>query len=182
MVMSNPTPDPWSQEIATLIGDLYRLLAKMGWLTPKMIAYPPHTNPRINNTLAESLGYSQEAIKLLEILPCVKHRPDPAKFGDEFILRGMTADMRHAGTLKEARNPFYAEEDTWGESPNEGWYQEYGRYMRPWYVALDRLGNHGTVMILNMHNSGLDLTTLQRDFKRLLCRAFVAHRSRVIRD
>src|SRR5271156_3202461 len=86
------------------------------------------------------------------------------------------------GALKEARNPFYAEEDTWGESPGEGWYQEYGRYMRPWYVALDRLGNHGTVMILNMHNSKLDLMTLQRDFKWLLRRAFVAHRSRVIRD
>ena len=78
----------------------------MGWLTSEMIAYPPHTNPRINNTLAEFLGYSQEAIKLLEILPYVKYRSDPPKFGDEFILWGMTADMRQAGTLKEARNTF----------------------------------------------------------------------------
>lgn len=67
----------------------------------------------------------------------------------------MTADFRDEANLRDARNPFYAPEESWGGSTEDGWDEEYGRYMRPWYIALSRVGSHGTVMILNMQNRKL---------------------------
>jgi hypothetical protein len=51
------------QEVADLMKEFYELLAKMGYFEPSAIAYPPHTESRINRTYAETLGYSQKAMK-----------------------------------------------------------------------------------------------------------------------
>ena len=151
--------DSWIQQITNLIGDLYQLLAKMQYLDLDQgtLDYPPHTNPEksINTALATQSHLIPEAIQLLQQLPYVIA---PTRWmhgaGDnEFVLYGCFADFRNDDELEESRDPLYA-----GVNPKDesvGWDDEYGQYMRPWYVPLSRLGNHGSVLILNMKNREL---------------------------
>ncbi|CAD6582303.1 MAG: hypothetical protein ASARMPRED_000927 [Alectoria sarmentosa] len=151
--------DSWIQQLSTLMGDFYQLLAKMQYLDLDQgtIDYPPYTDPEksINTILATQLGLTPEAIQLLQRLPYVAA---PARWNhgagdEEFILYGCFADFRKDGELEESRDPLYAGVDPKDESV--GWEDEDGQYMRPWYVPLSRLGNHGVVLILNMKNRHL---------------------------
>ena len=154
-IMTRST-DSWIQQLSTLMGDFYQLLAKMQYLDLDQgtIDYPPYTDPEksINTILATQLGLTPEAIQLLQRLPYVAA---PARWNhgagdEEFILYGCFADFRKDGELEESRDPLYAGVDPKDESV--GWEDEDGQYMRPWYVPLSRLGNHGVVLILNMKN------------------------------
>ena len=139
-------PDPWLLETAALIGQFYELFIKMRYLPATSIAYPPHTSPSINTRLAHSLGLTTQAIEFLQLLPYVTGRTAWGGGGEqEFLFSGIFADFRDDDTLEQSRDPLYGSPD-----PDGDWEDENGPYMRPWYVAVNQLGNHGTVMVLDL--------------------------------
>lgn len=144
------SPPPWLVETASLIGQVYELFIKMRYLPPGSIAYPPHISPPINTHYAHSLGLDRQAIELLQLLPYVTGETAWGGGGEqEFILGGTFADFRDEGTLAQSRDPLY------GSPEGSDWADENGPYMRPWYVALNQLGNHGTIMVLDLKSRHL---------------------------
>jgi hypothetical protein len=146
------------REIADLMTEFYELLAEMGYFEPELINRPPHVNPSINTTLARELRFSTSAVRMMQLLPYLGIENDAdypfhwlVEDGNEFILHGRFSDMRIDEELLESRDPFYA----WGGSgDDEGgdWDEPDGKYMKPDYVCLNLLGNHGVVMVLNVRN------------------------------
>ena len=138
------------------MSQFYQLLAQMQYLDldKGTIDYAPHADPNkgVNTALATELGLTHEAIKLLQRLPYVAApvRWNHGAGDDEFILYGRFADFRSDNELEESRDPLYASVNPKDEGV--GWNDQNGQYMRPWYVPLSRLGNHGVVLILNMKN------------------------------
>jgi hypothetical protein len=153
------TLSPEMREVSSLLGDLYELLVDMTYLDrlSKPIDYPPHNPPRnINTTLATQLGIHHLAVQLLETFPYFSGYKTSWAHGAgdlEFLLYGAFADFRDDGFLEESRDPLYAGVDPLDKSV--GWDDEYGQYMYPWHIALNRLGNHGVVLILNLKNNHL---------------------------
>lgn len=149
---SNPT------EVANLMTEFYELLAKMGLYEPSTIAYPPHLNPGINTTFAEMLEYSQKAIEMMEMLPYVgpgngSETPFTWSHGagdNEFLLYGTFVDYRKEEYLEE-RDPLYAL-DTGDDGQIKDFDEDGGKYMKPDYILLSALGNHGAIMVLNTNN------------------------------
>ena len=121
----------------------YHLFATMRYLSNDIIAHPTHLNPRINTSLTTELGLFPKVVSLLQNLPYIdRHYATAWDHGaddDEFLLYGRFADTR------ESRDPLFT-----GVFPDDqkiGWNDEDGQYMRRSYVALNQLGNHGTVFI-----------------------------------
>jgi hypothetical protein len=159
--LSIDTLSPEMREVSSLLGDLYELLVDMTYFnrSPAPIDYPPHDPSRnINTTLATQLGIHPLAIQLLETLPYLSEHNSETNWmhgaGDmELLLYGAFADFRDDQILAESRDPLYAGVDPLDKSV--GWAEEYGQYMHPWYLPLNRLGNHGVVLILNLKNNHL---------------------------
>jgi hypothetical protein len=61
--------------------------------------------------------------------------------------------MRNDDDLSRSRDPLYCRVDP--QDKAVGWDDEYGQYMKPSYLALNQLGNHGTLLILNTENRHL---------------------------
>jgi hypothetical protein len=68
-------------------------------------------------------------------------------------LAGRFADTRNDDDLSGSRDPLYCRVDP--QDKAVGWDDEYGRSMKPSYLALNQLGNHGTLLILNTENRHL---------------------------
>lgn len=139
------------EEVASMMGEFYEMLAEMGYYEHSDIAYPPHTNPGINASYASTLGYSQKAITMMEMLPYLDMADLKWNHGagdGEFLLYGVFVDYREEGSLEEL-DPFYALDDA--ELP-KGFDEPGGKYMKPDYILLSRLGNHGVAMVLNTKN------------------------------
>jgi hypothetical protein len=156
--LSGDTLSPDMREVSSRLGELYELLVDMAYLerATNPIEYPPHDASRnINTTLATQLGLHPLAIQLLESLPYISADANWNKgAGDlELLLYGAFADFRDDDILKESRDPLYAGVDPLDKSV--GWNDEDGQYMKPWYLPLNRLGNHGVVLILNLENCHL---------------------------
>jgi len=148
------------QEVADLMGEFYELLARMGYFDPSIIAYPPHTEYRINKTFAETLGYSQKAIEMMEMLPYLGRGNETEGLctwqhggGDnEFFLSGTFVDYRQDGYLEE-KDPLYALDFNLVDDGQVRDFDEPGGpYMKPDYILLMTLGNHGAIMVLNTNN------------------------------
>ena len=130
-----------AEEIASLTTEFYELLSHMGQFAPETIKYPPHLHPPINVKFAESLGMASQVLDLIQKLPYVEGGGRPWLFEGEF------ADFRESDDLESSRDPF-------GAKPDAGsYYSERGPYMRPWQVALNAAGNHGTVFLLDTWTS-----------------------------
>lgn len=142
------------EEIVSLISRYYELLAKMRYFPKEYIKYPPH-EPAIDLEVAKELNLEPQVIELLQSLPYVEGYNNE----DEFILGGSFADMRDPEVLRQSRDPSYA-------SPTSPEFDhEDGEYLRPWELAINECGNHGTVMFLNTRNgeqieSGVELGML----------------------
>jgi hypothetical protein len=142
------------EEIGQLMTDFYELLADMAYYEPEKIDRPPHTNPSINRTYAAELGFSAKAVQMLEALPYLNNGDDndfawQGGAGDaEFLLYGTFIDFRVDENLPANEDPLYA----LGGDGVKGFDEDGGRYMKPDYVCLSMLGNHGTTMILNVKN------------------------------
>lgn len=128
------------QEIVTLITQYYELLAKMRYFPTSYIKYAPH-DPPIDVDLAKSFDLEPQAIELLQALPYIEGYSNE----DEFILGGSFADMRSLDVLMQSRDPGFA-------SPEGGFDDENGEYMRPWEICINECGNHGTMMFLDTRN------------------------------
>ena len=144
------SPDSWLLETAAVMGQFYELFIKMRYLPSDSIAYPPHNSPPIDSRLAHALGLSKPAIEFLQLLPYVTGEVAWGGGGEqEFLLGGAFADFRDEDVLEQSRDPLYG-------SPDESdWADGNGPYMRPWYVAVNQLGNHGTVMVLDLKSRQL---------------------------
>jgi hypothetical protein len=156
--LSRDTLAPEMREVTSLLKDLYELLVDMTYFEPASspVDYPPYdSSRRINANLATRLEIHPLAIQLLESLPYISADTNWNKgAGDmEFLLYGAFADFRDDDILEESRDPLYAGVDPLDKSV--GWDDDYGQYMRPWYLPLNRLGNHGVVLILNLRNNHL---------------------------
>lgn len=60
------------------------------------------------------------------------------------MLYGAFADFRDDDALEQSRDPLY------GSPESSDWEDENGPYMRPWYVAINQLGKHGTIIVLDL--------------------------------
>ncbi|KAI9837972.1 MAG: hypothetical protein M1819_006126 [Sarea resinae] len=152
MPLPGGTPDADLYEIAGLMGEWYELLAKMRYFSPSEIAYPPHVSPAINTSLAAELGMGRQAVSLLQLLPymgCCRGEDWP------LICSGSFADFRDDDDLVRSRDPMF----NGHEDYTSGWDLETGPYMRPWHVALNQMGNHGAVLLLNTRTKHKELKT-----------------------
>jgi hypothetical protein len=139
--------DPFLHEVADTMLEFYELFVKMRFLPEGSIARAPHTSAPVDTQLAATLGMSPRAIQLIQMLPVVTEEGLWGANEGPFVLGGRFMDYRDASELEQSRDPFYA-----GPSDTD-WNDENGPYMRPDYVALSALGNHGTVLVLNLANS-----------------------------
>ncbi|KAF7954583.1 hypothetical protein EAE96_005703 [Botrytis aclada] len=128
------------QEIVTLITQYYELLAKIHYFPTSYIKYAPH-DPPIDLDLAKSFDLEPQVIELLQALPYIEGYSNE----DEFILGGSFADVRDLGVFMQSRDPGFA-------SPEGGYDDENGEYMRPWETCINECGNHGTMMFLDTRN------------------------------
>ncbi|KAM0160359.1 hypothetical protein ACHAPG_003019 [Botrytis cinerea] len=133
------------QEIVTLITRYYELLAKMRYFPASYIKYAPH-DPPIDVDLAKSFDLEPQVIELLQALPYIEGYSNE----DEFILGGSFADMRSLDVLMQSRDPGFA-------SPEGGFDDENGEYMRPWEICINECGNHGTMMFLDTRNGHITM-------------------------
>lgn len=127
-------------EVVDLLNRYYELLARMRYLPPSAIKYPPHSPP-VNMTLAQELGLEPQVQELLQSLPYV----DGYNNEGEFILGGSFADFRNSDVLIQSRDPGYAD-------PEGDFDDENGPYVKPWVLVLNECGNHGSIMYLNTRN------------------------------
>ena len=127
-------------DIAILTTEFYEVLSKMGQFPPEAIKYPPHTPP-VNVQFAKSLGMAPQVIDLLQRLPYVEGNDRAWLFESQF------ADLRYNDQLEQSRDPFHTKPDGWS------YYSEKGPYMRPWQVALNAVGAHGAVSLLDTWTS-----------------------------
>lgn len=127
-------------EIASLTTEFYEILSKMGQFPPETIKYPPQ-NPPIDANFAKSLGMAPQVIDLLERLPYVEGNDRAWLYDAEF------ADFRYKDQLEQSRDPFHVKPDGWS------YYSERGPYLRPWQVALNAMGDHGAVFLLDTWTS-----------------------------
>ncbi|KAF4625931.1 hypothetical protein G7Y89_g12232 [Cudoniella acicularis] len=154
------THPPKREEVYMMMEELYETLAEMGYFERKLISTPVDENMP-NATLARQLGYSELAIEVMNQLPYVRMRKteeeeenneDIFVWGaeNEFLLYGSFADMRDDGALEACRDPFYGLSRSRNGEAEKGWDEDGGPYMRPDWVCLSDVGNHGVVMILDV--------------------------------
>lgn len=74
---------------------------------------------------------------------------------NEFFLYGEFADMRDDEQLWECHDPLWAWQAT-GEVEKD-FEKPGGPYMKPDYVCLSLIGNHGALMIPNLRNNKLNV-------------------------
>ncbi|KAF7550318.1 hypothetical protein G7Z17_g5789 [Cylindrodendrum hubeiense] len=129
--MENITPTQKAQlhEVAELMLEIYKTLARMQYLDPAWILPGPH-NIDAFVPMYRSHGLDDSMIYLYSILPYVDNTGTE---GLDFFQGGGFADFRTAADVEQSRDPFYAdsEEDA----------------MRPWMTPLSMLGNHKCVII-----------------------------------
>ncbi|RDL42174.1 uncharacterized protein BP5553_02153 [Venustampulla echinocandica] len=129
--MDDLTPSQKAQlhEVADLMLEIYRTLARMRYLDPSWIYEGPHN---IDDVLPKyhSCGLDASVIYLYSILPYID---TAGAEGVDFFQGGQFADFRREEDVEQGRDPFYAdcEEEA----------------MRPWMTPLSMLGNHHSVII-----------------------------------
>ena len=130
-----------TKEIASLMTEFYELLSQMGQFPPATIKYPPHLHPPVNSKFAKSLGMAPQVVDLIQKLPYIESN------GRTWLFEGIFADFREDEDLESSRDPFGVNPDGWS------YYSERGPYIRPWQVALNAVGNHGAVLLLDTWTS-----------------------------
>ncbi|KAH8592925.1 hypothetical protein B0O99DRAFT_628459 [Bisporella sp. PMI_857] len=148
------------QEVADLMTEFYGMLSRMGYYEPSMILRPPHKNPSLNRTHAIEVGYSERAIKMMEMLPYLgPQASDRDRFAwshgigdDQFILYGTFVDYTLDFMLDDV-DPLYAVE-TDKDGKKKDFNEPGGKYMKPDYILLMNLGSEGdgAMMVLNTKN------------------------------
>lgn len=149
-------------EVVDLMTEFYELLAEMGYYDPELIERAPHERG-INRTLAAELGFSKEAVEMMDMLPYLQLKQEgegPLRWSkgpvdNEFLLYGTFADLRNDDVLVESRDPMYGVDQF--TDPPEAFGEEGGKYVKPDYIWLMLLGNRGTVMILHVNTRKLML-------------------------
>jgi hypothetical protein len=117
-------------EIADLMLEIYRTLARMQYLDPSWIREGPH-NVDALLPLYHSLGLDPSITYLYSILAYVDTAGAAVV---DFFQGGMFADFRKKNDVEQGRDPFYEQS---GEESN----------LRPWMTPLSLLGNHRSVII-----------------------------------
>ncbi|KPM46184.1 hypothetical protein AK830_g244 [Neonectria ditissima] len=116
-------------EVARLMLEIYKTLARMRYLDPAWIQPGPHKTDALI-PMYRSHGIGDSIIYLYSILPYVDTACAEAV---DFFQGGGFADFRMAEDVERGRDPFYA------DSEEEA--------MRPWMTPLSMLGNHKCVII-----------------------------------
>jgi hypothetical protein len=115
-------------EVADLMLQIFRTLARMRYLEPEWIEPGPHDISGLMS-LYESLNIDPAIIYLYSILPYLKPEADRIHIfhGGEFV------DFRNRRDVEHGRDPMY------GSDPE--------LMMRPWMTPLSAVGNHYTALI-----------------------------------
>jgi len=126
-----PSQKAHLHEVANLMLEIYRTLARMRYLDPSWIYEGPHSIDALL-PVYHSCGLDASIIYLYSILPYI----DTAGAEEvDFFQGGEFADFRQEKDVEQGRDPFYA------DSEEEA--------MRPWMTPLSMLGNHRSVIIYN---------------------------------
>jgi len=149
-----------TDEVASLMTEFYELLAEMGYYEPAKIDRAPHTDPGINHEYAKEVGFSDKAVEMMLKLPYLNTELDVAWMHGashvEFLLYGTFIDFRLDENLLSSQDPLYIL-----GNEQKGLNEDDGRYMKPDYIPLSALANHGTTMILNVET--LELWTVDQE-------------------
>lgn len=144
------------KEVASLMTEWYDLLVKMRYVNAQDIAYPPHISKPINTKHAAEFGLVKDVVDLMQMMPYhIAYGSTNWNHGSdagEFLFWGeFGADMRDedADWFHNIVDPFYGVQYVESGDPVKGFDEEDGLYMRPWYLALNQMGNHGSLLILN---------------------------------
>ncbi|KAH8592348.1 hypothetical protein B0O99DRAFT_689824 [Bisporella sp. PMI_857] len=145
---------PWIHQFAKTMEDFYGLYIEMRYLHAEAVIYGPHRDMSISR--AQNLGYSTEAIQLLQLFPYVDLNAggdvsawNYGPSNNDFFMGGEFCDYRSDSELKQGRDPFYAIDERDESIYTQGDFDAVdGPYMRPHYVALNSLGNHGALLIV----------------------------------
>ena len=116
-------------EVADLMLEIYRTLARMGYLDPSWIREGPH-DTSVLLPMYHSHGLDATVIYLYSILPYVD---TGGAENVDFFQGGEFADFRLEESVERGRDPFYEGEDEVA--------------LRPWMTPLSLLGNHQSVII-----------------------------------
>jgi hypothetical protein len=169
------------REVVGLMTEFYELLAEMGYYDAEIIERAPHERA-INRALAAELGFSNEAVEMMNVLPYLQLKQvgeEPLRWSkgpvnNEFLLYGTFADLRNDDVLVESRDPMYGVDQF--ADPTEVFGEEAGKYMKPDYIWLMLLGNRGAVMILDVKTRKLMLEI--KDFILMSCSKALDYSSR----
>lgn len=131
--------------------NIYEMFVKMRFLTAEQVEYPPHTGSKaLDVNLITEVGLGEDAISLLQQLPYIADRKY-WKHGEEDSVflnaGGVFLDYRARSEPEDSRDPLWLSPDE-----TKGWGEKDGPYMRPWYMPLNTLGNHGSMMIISMRS------------------------------
>lgn len=125
----SPSKKAQLHEVADLLLEVYRTLARMRFLDPSWILEGPHDIEALR-PLYHSHGLDASIIYLYSILPYI----DMAWAEEVDFFQGSDfADFRDEQNVEQGRNPMYDDEDEIS--------------MRPWMTPLSMMGNHRSVII-----------------------------------
>lgn len=125
----SPSKKAQLHEVADLLLEVYRTLARMRFLDPSWILEGPHDIEALR-PLYHSHGLDASIIYLYSILPYI----DTAWAKEVDFFQGSDfADFRDEEDVEQGRNPMYDDEDEIS--------------MRPWMTPLSMMGNHRSVII-----------------------------------
>jgi hypothetical protein len=162
-------PDPRIREIADLMTEWYQLFIDMRYIKAENVVFPPHKHLKIDVSKPAAYGFTKDVVDLWHMLPyhIGSTEWNFGSDGGEFLMWGeFLSDLRgsDADWWQTAVDPFFGIDDissqfepgVRAEDRDTGnWDDESGPYMRPWYVALTGVGNHGSVMVLDTKNCEL---------------------------
>ena len=131
--------DAWIREVASLMGDIYRVIAKMLIFMPDDIAYPPHT---LDMDKITGLGLSEDVISLMQQLPYFEDTPATYNGHNDFVF------FASSGNFLNYRNPpelGIFEGLRWSRRVNDP-------RLKPWHIPLNHMAKLGAVMIISMRS------------------------------
>lgn len=152
-------PHPKVVEVAELMTELYKLFISMRYINAEDVAFPPHTENPVNITEAARYGLTKDVVDMMQMVPYYTSFPNWNHGSDagEFIFWGEFHDMRgtDADWYQTVVDPFYAlsycppDGQTTDTDCPQSFDDENGIYIRPHYAVINRMGNHGSVLIFD---------------------------------
>ncbi|KAL5420784.1 hypothetical protein PMIN04_006194 [Paraphaeosphaeria minitans] len=125
------------QEVANELLNIYETLVVMRYVDPEALIRGPH---KLSEELLASYAEHEldpAIIHLYSIMPYIDGAETDAR---DFFQGGAFFNQLSIGDVEKGRDPRYL-------SPGDGFDDERGQYMYPWYTPLSNCGNHSPIII-----------------------------------